>query len=508
MENQESNKNEENEFPQSFFCPLTLELMKDPVVDPEGNSFERSAIENWLKSNNTSPITRNPLSVADLIPNRALRDAIEEKRAKNPNKKPVPPVKIVVPVPPPKKEEVKVDEDAVSLSISGIKNFIEDDSLVMVSVKPPKGTQPTPLDVVCVVDVSGSMGSEAKTQNSSGVVEGHGLSLLDIVKHAVKTIIHILTDHDRLSLVSFSTTAKVVFNLIKMDSAGKSRALKEVDKLATDDSTNLWDGLYTGLEVIRKSENKAGHLQSLLLLTDGQPNIVPPRGHLPMLTRYQKEHPEMNCTINTFGFGYNLDSALLQDLSISGNGFYAFIPDSGFVGTAFVHAISNLLSTISTNTKLSIELQNGATIDNGVLGGHPSQVDGSGVNVHMGSIQYEQQKQLVFRVKVPKDIPADTTFMTATLTYLPRGYDKPVDIKIQANSQTLNGNSEVEVHYLRLHTVDTIRSVMAFMKKEELSNAKQAVNTLVQSVRKSPASKDSRIKELLQVSLPTSESSN
>jgi len=35
--------------------------MVDPVIDPEGNTYERSAIEDWLSKNQTSPITRNPL---------------------------------------------------------------------------------------------------------------------------------------------------------------------------------------------------------------------------------------------------------------------------------------------------------------------------------------------------------------------------------------------------------------------------------------------------------------
>jgi hypothetical protein len=42
--------------PSSFLCPITHELMTDPVIDPDGNSFERSAIENWLKEHSTSPI--------------------------------------------------------------------------------------------------------------------------------------------------------------------------------------------------------------------------------------------------------------------------------------------------------------------------------------------------------------------------------------------------------------------------------------------------------------------
>ena len=53
-------------------CPITQDVMKEPVIDREGNTYEKSAIIQWLKSNNTSPVTRNVISSLELVPNRAL----------------------------------------------------------------------------------------------------------------------------------------------------------------------------------------------------------------------------------------------------------------------------------------------------------------------------------------------------------------------------------------------------------------------------------------------------
>ena len=53
-------------------CPITQDVMKEPVIDKEGNTYEKSAILEWLKTNNKSPITRNIISASELIPNRAL----------------------------------------------------------------------------------------------------------------------------------------------------------------------------------------------------------------------------------------------------------------------------------------------------------------------------------------------------------------------------------------------------------------------------------------------------
>ncbi|CAB9513985.1 U-box domain-containing protein [Seminavis robusta] len=66
----------DDKIPRAFICPLTLNVMQDPVMDAYGSTYERSAIVEWLAVNNTSPVTRQPLAKDHLVPNRALRDLI------------------------------------------------------------------------------------------------------------------------------------------------------------------------------------------------------------------------------------------------------------------------------------------------------------------------------------------------------------------------------------------------------------------------------------------------
>ena len=61
-----------------FICYITQEVMKDPVMTPSGRSFERSAIEDWVRKSGTDPLTRKPLRLDQLTPNRALKEAIEQ----------------------------------------------------------------------------------------------------------------------------------------------------------------------------------------------------------------------------------------------------------------------------------------------------------------------------------------------------------------------------------------------------------------------------------------------
>ena len=62
-------------------CPLTFDVMADPVVASDGHSYEREAIRGFLGGANAlSPITREVLTDV-LVPNRALRSRIEEREA-------------------------------------------------------------------------------------------------------------------------------------------------------------------------------------------------------------------------------------------------------------------------------------------------------------------------------------------------------------------------------------------------------------------------------------------
>jgi uncharacterized protein YegL len=244
-----------------------------------------------------------------------------------------------------------VSEQSYELTITS--RWIDD--YAHISIQPPEGVGiRTPGDICCVIDTSGSM-SDNVIIHGAHAKENFGLSQLDIAKHALKTIINSLTQNDRLSIVSFSTTASVVFPLCQMDDDGRSKALAALETLNADGATNLWDGLKTGLNVLTEGQRTSGSNAALFLLTDGQPTQIPPKGHLPALAAYKAKN-NFTCSVNTFGFGYNLDSKLLEDLAQMGNsGSYAFIPDGSFVGTIFVNAISNLLTTAATNLQLSID---------------------------------------------------------------------------------------------------------------------------------------------------------
>ncbi|XP_020207116.1 E3 ubiquitin-protein ligase PUB23 [Cajanus cajan] len=70
---------DEIEIPAHFLCPISLQLMRDPVTVCTGITYDRENIERWLFSckNNTCPVTKQCLLDHDLTPNHTLRRLIQ-----------------------------------------------------------------------------------------------------------------------------------------------------------------------------------------------------------------------------------------------------------------------------------------------------------------------------------------------------------------------------------------------------------------------------------------------
>ncbi|GMY24093.1 E3 ubiquitin-protein ligase PUB23-like [Fagus crenata] len=70
---------EEIDVPSHFLCPISMQLMRDPVTVSTGITYDRGNIEKWLFScnNNTCPVTKQVLFETELTPNHTLRRLIQ-----------------------------------------------------------------------------------------------------------------------------------------------------------------------------------------------------------------------------------------------------------------------------------------------------------------------------------------------------------------------------------------------------------------------------------------------
>ncbi|KAI8628394.1 U-box domain-containing protein [Xylariaceae sp. FL1651] len=282
-------------------------------------------------------------------------------------------------------------------------------------------------DIVLVIDVSGSMNSDAPaavTDEQGNAAKEHlGLSVLDLTKHAARTILSALNKNDRLGIVTFSSDAEVVQMLAPMTEAQKLEVNTKIDRMRTDSATNLWAGIIKGLGLF-DPRYADGRVPALMILTDGQPNYMgPPQGYVPKI----RSMSLLPATIHTFGFGYGIKSGLLKSIAEAGNGNYAFIPDAGMIGTVFIHAVAHLQSTYATKCTLEVSAPEGVLLKRTAgksIDQKPEDEFGNRtLGINLGNLQYGQSRDIYLEniskegKKVLFDPSGKDTVLHAKLTY-------------------------------------------------------------------------------------------
>lgn len=405
-----------------FTCPITMESIKVPVIGTDGYTYEKEAIIEWLSKNSFSPITRQPMRIEDLKPNRAVADAIEQMKNGNYNLS---------------SHNIEVSElsDVNDLELKA--KLINTENGVLCSLELPNSR--TPVSIIFVIDVSGSMGLSATRQDSMGNKIEDGYSVLDIVTYAVKTAVMSLTSNDNAAVITFSTNAKRVFPLSSMTDLKKKSLINETDKLHPEATTNIWDGLRLALDEIDTDNNTNTHI---ILFTDGVSNLKPARGEVYEFNKYIEKN-KLPVTLHTLGFGNNLESDTLVGLSEYGSGTFNYIPDSSFVGTIMVNLMANIVNSKIINSTLTFNQ------DSMVVGSHFTK----NKTVYIGPLISGIPKYVYFETSNPKNFKCDFS-----------GFSQNKQINYSTISVRDSEPTEYELQQIneqkfRLEFVDVINSV-------------------------------------------------
>lgn len=195
-----------------------------------------------------------------------------------------------------------------------------------------------------------------------------------------------------------------------MNPSNKKRTRGNIEKMATQDCTNLWHGILSGIKLFDGDAATNDRVPAIMVLTDGMPNhMCPAQGYVPKI----RSMGRLPATINTFGFGYDLRSGLLKSIAEVSGGNYAFIPDAGMIGTVFVHAVANLQSTFATNATLRLTyppyLQLEETTGDSVDKQKPVKLGNdkenhSQLDISLGNLQYGHSRDIYLRYTDAQDL--------------------------------------------------------------------------------------------------------
>ena len=437
--------------PDDFYCPISGDLMVDPVSDSAGHTYERDQIMRWLQMKQTSPITNLPLHESHLSPNLAMKRSIDSIRSQL------------------TADQLKVESRIAELDqkpfidvldLTDVKSYYQNNQLI-VSVTVPEVEVRPPVDLVLCIDVSGSMGTEATLKGSAGETIHNGISVLSLTISAAKTIISSLNEHDNISVVTYTDQAKTIIQNMSCSDTNKGTMNIQLDQLRPLNTTNIWAGIQMSLDILRTTSPECRN-KSIFLLTDGVPNIIPPRGHEAMIEKYKRQH-NFQCPINCYGFGYDLDSPLLDTISkMTGGDGYAFIPDSSLLGNIFIHGISNLLTTAMTNKEIIVTLCRDVRFKD-----HTQEK-----SIVINSLKYGQTRDFLF------DIEGDDDRNDFAIISLLVG-DTPIVCEEVILPDINDYNSVVYRH----KAIDIMNQCYQLQRFNEKERVKQLINPFIEEIR-------------------------
>jgi Ca-activated chloride channel family protein len=190
-----------------------------------------------------------------------------------------------------------------------------------------------PLNLVVVVDHSGSMAADGR---------------MDKVKQGLHLLIDSLEPGDRLSLVQFDDVVDVLSTLANEPDPAALHAL--VDQLYPDGLTNIHAGLETGFQQASLGWN-AERQNRLILLSDGLATvgIVDPNAIIEMADEYLAE----GMSLTTIGVGLDFDVGLMRGLAEHGAGNFYFLEDAAAVNEVFTEELEYSLTTIALDVEVN-----------------------------------------------------------------------------------------------------------------------------------------------------------
>lgn len=327
-----------NNIPQEFLCPITLSIMEDPVICDDGYTYEREAIIRL--PNSISPMTRQSINKFNLIPNRAIKDAIERYKLGGGISS------LNIQSQTDTQTQHKTNPQLIHSHSNISSNIVRspwNDKLYNIQYK-SRNTDYNDTrystTLIAVLDTSGSMGESCSIGTGA---EDDGFTRLNLLQHSMNTVIEMLEPGDELVLIQFNSTSQYIFNET-INQVNKPRAKSIIDSLVPGGGTYIWNGLRQAYESSLKATNTNVHI---MLLTDGQASDTP----YDELKRYLRidRHVEQNdklknVKLTTFGFSYDINSKILFDMAEYTGGGFSFIPDASMVGTTFCNYLGNILS--------------------------------------------------------------------------------------------------------------------------------------------------------------------
>jgi Ca-activated chloride channel family protein len=176
-----------------------------------------------------------------------------------------------------------------------------------------------PVDLVIVLDISGSMDSSFQHYETA--------TKMEVAKDCVISLLGNLRPTDSFGLVTFNKRAQVVQDLALVEKLDLASIKEKVLNLKANNGTDMSVGIKAGMDLFK--DNQGHHSRRVMFLTDAQPNLGSTKDRA--LFSISKQYSEQNLFTTFIGLGVDFGVKLVDAISqIKGCNYFTVSASSVF----------------------------------------------------------------------------------------------------------------------------------------------------------------------------------
>jgi Ca-activated chloride channel family protein len=259
------------------------------------------------------------------------------------------------------------------------------------------GIAPAPVHLAIVVDRSGSMAG-AKMSNAIAAATG-----------AVER----MHDGDRVTVVGFDTTARVLVPPTTLDTATRPSVESAIRAMHAGGDTCISCALDTATAALDGAPGARDEVRRILLISDGEATTgIRDVGGLRALAARARDR---GFSVSTIGVDLAFDERVMAAIAQESNGRHFFVPDASALPQVFEQELGTLQAAVATEAELTVEPAPGVVVDD-VLD-RSFRREAGRIRVPLGAFDAAQEKTVLMRVHVPADADGVQPVVHLALAY-------------------------------------------------------------------------------------------
>lgn len=236
----------------------------------------------------------------------------------------------------------------------------------------PTEMERPPLDLALVIDTSGSMVGEP----------------IEYVREGLLRMLDDLRPEDRVSIIAFSDEAEVLIEAAPGDATADLTLA--IDAIYASGSTNIYDGLRTGYDLVAAAA-EPGRQSRVVLLSDGEATagITSTSKIVAMSAGFNA----IGHSLATIGIGEEFDPVLMRELSEAGGGSFYYLEDPAAVQEVFEQEVTTFLVPLARDLRIDIDVDAGYSL-RAIYGTKLFEHDGNQASITIPSVQIAHRESV------------------------------------------------------------------------------------------------------------------